>query len=124
MKEKINLGDAELVVMKVIWDAGKAVNTQYISDAVAEMEWRRTTISTFLTRLVQKGALSCEKVGKQYFYTPLLKESEYKKAQTKSLIKNLYGGSVKAFAVALFEDEKLSEEDIRELGSIFDDWRK
>ena len=124
MKEKINLGDAELVVMKVIWDAGKAVNTQYISDAVAEREWRRTTISTFLTRLVQKGALSCEKVGKQYFYTPLLKESEYKKAQTKSLIKNLYGGSVKAFAVALFEDEKLSEEDIRELGSIFDDWRK
>ena len=124
MKEKINLGDAELVVMKVIWDAGKAVNTQYISDAVAEREWRRTTISTFLTRLVQKGALSCEKVGKQYFYTALLKESEYKKAQTKSLIKNLYGGSVKAFAVALFEDEKLSEEDIRELGSIFDDWRK
>lgn len=124
MSENISLGEAELLVMKVIWEANEAVNTQYISDAVEEKGWKRTTISTFLTRLVAKGALSCEKRGKLYYYTPLLSEREYKRSQTTSLIKNLYSGSVRDFAVALFKEERLSEEDIKELESIFDDWRK
>jgi len=124
MADNISLGEAEFEVMKVIWNAKEAVSTQYISDAVEEKGWKRTTISTFLVRLVAKGAISCEKRGKLYYYTPILSQKEYKRTQTKNLIKNLYGGSVKDFAVALFEDEKLSSEDIKELGKIFDDWKE
>lgn len=117
----INIGEAELEIMKAIWRAGEPVNTQYISDAVEEKGWKRTTISTFLTRLVDKGALASEKRGKLYYYTPLISKKEYRKSKTKNLISSLYNGSVKDFAVALFEEEKLSEEDIKELRAIFDD---
>ncbi len=44
--------------MKVLWKAGEPVNTQYINEAVKEFGWKRTTISTFLARLVGKGAVS------------------------------------------------------------------
>lgn len=107
--------------MKVLWNAEKPVNTQYINEAVEEKGWKRTTISTFLTRLVQKGALSCEKQGKCYYYTPLISRSEYRKSQTKHLIKSLYNGSVKEFAASLFEEAKLSADDIKELKAIFED---
>ncbi len=116
-----NIGEAELEIMKVLWTAGNPVNTQYISKAVAEKGWKRTTISTFLTRLVQKGALSCEKQGKFYYYTPLISQSEYRMSQTKHLIKDLYNGSIKEFAVSLFEEEKLSASDIQELKAIFEE---
>lgn len=116
-----SIGEAELEIMKVLWNAGKPVNTQYISEAVAQHGWKRTTISTFLTRLVQKGALTYEKQGKLYYYTPLISRSEYRKAQTKNLIKSLYNGSVKEFAVSLFENETLSDNDIKELKEIFED---
>ncbi|MCI9627115.1 MAG: BlaI/MecI/CopY family transcriptional regulator [Clostridia bacterium] len=122
MTSKSNtIGEAELEIMKVLWRAGKPVNTQYINEAVEEKGWKRTTISTFLTRLVQKGALSCEKQGKFYYYTPLISQSEYRMSQTKHLIKSLYNGSVKEFAVSLFEEETLSAGDIRELKAIFED---
>ncbi len=122
MTSKSNtIGEAELEIMKVLWRAGKPVNTQYINEAVEEKGWKRTTISTFLTRLVQKGALSCEKQGKSYYYTPLISQSEYRMSQTKHLIKSLYNGSVKEFAVSLFEEETLSAGDIRELKAIFED---
>lgn len=48
MTSKSNtIGEAELEIMKVLWRAGKPVNTQYINEAVEEKGWKRTTISTF-----------------------------------------------------------------------------
>lgn len=116
-----SLGEAELEIMKVLWKAGEPVNTQYINKAVEEKGWKRTTISTFLTRLVEKGAISSEKRGNSYYYAPLISQKEYRKSQTKNLIMSLYNGSVKDLAVSLFEDEKLSEEDLKELKAIFED---
>ena len=117
----INIGDAELEIMKVLWRAGEAVNSQYISEAVEDKSWKRTTISTFLTRLVEKGALTAEKRGKLYYYTPLISQKEYRRSQTKNLIASLYNGSIKDFAVSLFEEQTLSEDDLKELKAIFED---
>ena len=120
-KKMISIGEAELEIMKVIWKAGEPVNSITISQAVEKWNWKRTTIATFLTRLTEKGALAAEKRGKLYYYTPLITAKEYRRMQTKKMLKNLYNGSVKDFAVALFEDEQLSDSEIQELRAIFDD---
>jgi len=116
----INIGEAELEIMKVLWQAEEPVNTQYINEAVEKHGWKRTTVSTFLARLVQKEAVLSEKRGKSFYYTPLISQKAYRKLQTKNLITNLYNGSVKDFALALFEEERLSSEDMDELRAIFD----
>lgn len=51
----------------------------------------------------------------------LITSMQYRKSQTKNLIKTLYNGSIKDFAVSFFEEQKLSDEDIRELKAIFED---
>ena len=119
--KNINIGESELEIMKVLWKAKEPVNTQYISESVEEKGWKRTTISTFLVRLVEKGALSVEKKGKLYYYTPLISQKDYRKSQTKNLIASLYNGSIKDFAVSFFEEQTLSDEDIKELKAIFED---
>lgn len=115
-----NIGEAELEIMKVLWSAKEPVNTAHINRAVAERQWKRTTISTFLTRLADKGAVRCEKRGNQYFYMPILSENDYRRMQTTHLITRLYNGSVKDLAVALFEDTTLTDDDIHELKAIID----
>ena len=119
--KNISIGDAELEIMKVIWKANEPITSLVIGKEVEERGWKKTTIATFLTRLVEKGALSAEKQGKLYYYTPLITEKEYKKSQTKNLIKTLYNGSVREFAVSFFEEQKLSDKDIEELKAIFED---
>ncbi len=119
--KNISIGDAELEIMKVIWRAKAPITSLDIGKAVESRGWKKTTIATFLTRLAEKGALSAEKQGKLYYYTPLITEKEYRKSQTKNLIKSLYNGSVRDFAVSFFEEQKLSDEDIRELKAIFED---
>lgn len=115
----INISDSEMEIMAVLWNAKEPITSVEIGEAVEKHGWKKTTIATFLTRLVEKGAVSAEKKGKLYYYTPIVPVEEYRKTKTESLINNLYHGSVKEFAVALFENENLSEEDIAELRAIF-----
>lgn len=119
--KNINIGDSELEIMKVVWKAKGPVTSLDIGKEVEDKAWKKTTIATFLTRLVEKGALSADKQGKLYYYTPLITEREYRKSQTKNLIKTLYNGSVRDFAVSFFEEQKLSDKDIQELKAIFEE---
>ena len=103
--KNISIGDAELEIMKVIWKAKEPITSLDIGKEVEDKGWKKTTIATFLTRLVEKGVLSADKQGKLYYYTPLITEKEYRKLQTKNLIKTLYNGSVRDFAVSFFEEK-------------------
>ncbi len=118
--ENINIGEAELEIMKVVWKANEPIGSAAIGKAVEGKGWKRTTIATFLARLVEKGALSAERRGKSWYYTPILTAKEYKKSQVKNLIKNLFDGSAQNLVASLFEEEQFSENDIKELRAIFD----
>ncbi len=117
--KNINIGEAELEIMKVIWKADEPIGSAAIGKAVEEKGWKRTTIATFLVHLVDKGALAAERRGKAWYYTPLLTEKEYRKSQVKNLVKNVFGGSVRDLVASLFEEKALSDSDIEELKSIF-----
>lgn len=119
--ETISIGEAELEIMKVLWKADEPITSLEISRAVEQKNWKRNTIATFLTRLAEKGAVEAKKQGNIYYYTALISAREYRKAQTKKLLKNLYNGSIRDFTVALFEDEELTDSEIRELRAIFEE---
>ena len=120
-QRNINISDAELEVMKVIWNENRPITSLDIVEPFENKGWKKTTIGTFLTRLVEKGALSAEKQGKLYYYTPVISQKDYRKSQTKNLISSLYGGSIKDFAVSLFEEQSISDEELKELKAIFVD---
>lgn len=120
-KEMISIGEAELEIMKVLWKAKEPITSLEISQAVEKYNWKRTTIATFLTRLTEKGAVKADKQGKLYYYSAIVTAKEYRKAQTRKLLQSLYNGSVKDFVAALFEDEELTDSEIKELRAIFDE---
>ena len=124
MAINITFGESELEIMKILWKATKPITSVEIGEAVSYRNWKKTTIATFLTRLAEKGAILADKQGKLYYYTALINEKDYRKSQTKNLITSLYHGSVKELAVSLFEDEKMSLEDIEELKSVFKEWEE
>ncbi len=120
-KDAISIGDAELEIMKVIWCAAGPISSSEITRAVEGYGWKRTTVATFLARLVDKGALWAEKRGKTMYYTAAISAAEYKKSQVKSLVKNVFDGSARELVASLFEEEPFSEEAIAELRAIFED---
>ena len=63
MSINITLGDSELEIMKILWKATNPITSVEIGEAVSYRSWKKTTISTFLTRLTEKGAISAKKQG-------------------------------------------------------------
>lgn len=117
----ISLGDAELEIMKAVWKADGPINSTSIGRLVESKGWKRTTIATFLARLVEKGALSAERRGKSMYYSPLISSRDYKKTQAIGLLRNVFDGSARELVASLFEEDSLSDNDIQELKAMFED---
>jgi predicted transcriptional regulator len=82
-------------------------------------EWKAQTISTFLSRLVEKGALLATRHGRTNSYAPCLSPADYKLWETQNVLNGLYQGSVKNLISALYDGDKLSDADISELKQWF-----
>lgn len=111
------LSESEMEVMQVIWKSTPPVTSKELLELFAESgkEWKAQTISTFLSRLVDKGALSSVRDGRTNRYTPKISSEEYKLMETKGMLDGLYQGSVKNLLSALYDGDKLSNQDIAEL---------
>lgn len=110
-----NISDAELELMKVLWQSGAPMTAQQVSEQLQGKDWKYSTIATLFSRLVEKGAVTHRKQGRFFLYSPAIAEADYKAAQTKQFIGKLYGGSVKNLVASLFENRQMSQQDIEEL---------
>jgi len=109
--------ETELELMEVIWSCTPPVTSSELLDMFNEKgkAWKAQTISTFLSRLVDKGALTVTRQGRTNYYEPLLQPEDYKLQKTKTVLDGLYQGSVKNLVSAMYDGDKLSEKDIAEL---------
>jgi predicted transcriptional regulator len=101
--------------MQIIWDEPVPVSkTQVANIAEPERGWKPQTVYTLLNRLVEKGFLSTEKVGKERFYTPLVSEETYLSRDTGRFMDVFHKNSVTGLMNALFS-ESITESDLTEL---------
>lgn len=121
MKKVQKLSDTEMELMEVIWECEPPVTSTELMNIFAGRgkDWKAQTISTFLSRLVDKGALEATRHGRTNKYVPLISPEDYKLAETQHVLDGLYQGSVKNMIAALYDGDKLSDEDIAELKQWF-----
>ena len=110
-----HISEAEFEVMKIVWRLAP-VSTNEITDALTRTtSWSPKTIQTLIKRLVNKHALSYEKQGRMFVYTPLIKEAEYASQQSRSFLKRFYNGDITAMLSAYIEHDKLSASELNSL---------
>lgn len=117
---KQTITDSEYTIMKILWNADGKMTVSDVVSALDGNDWTPSTVSTFLQRLLKKNVISCEKKGNTNLYFPVLKQKEYDISETESFLSKIYKGSVKNLVAALYENKKLSKEDMSELKSMFD----
>ncbi len=119
MTEK-EISGAELEIIQILWDLGKPSKIQEICDYSGGSSRNYSTTATLLGRMKEKGAVKAERVGKTFYYSPLISKTEYVNAQTKRFISRLYDGSVKTLAAALVSSDRLTAADMTELRDLLE----
>ncbi len=120
---KNDLTNAELLVMKCIWDNTKDLVLSEVVAIVNERygkEWKPQTVSTYLAHLVQKRFLQMERNGKIYTYHPLIAEVDYRTKMMNSFVDFWGNGSPSEFLSAFFKNNEVDQKELDEIRKLID----
>ncbi|MBY2477378.1 BlaI/MecI/CopY family transcriptional regulator [Clostridioides difficile] len=117
------VSDFELVLMKIIWENG---GTALYAEIVEKLEIKdilttKNTIISLLSRLIEKGFLKTNKIGRRNKYTAIVSETEYQEIQTKTFINKIYEGNAKGLISTLIQKDLISADDYEDLKKYWKD---
>ncbi|MCR6686325.1 BlaI/MecI/CopY family transcriptional regulator [Pseudoxanthomonas sp.] len=113
--DTVPISEAEATVMEVLWGGSPRSAEEVIAALVADTGWAEPTVKTLLNRLLNKGAISAEKDGRRYLYSPVLRREAWVQQQSEGLLARLFGGRVAPLVAHFSERGKLGAADIAEL---------
>ena len=116
MQKMKKLPDAECEIMKVAWANEPPITTNIIMQKIGnEKNWLIQSVVTFMSRLVDRGFLRTEKVGKERLYYPIVEREDYLRFETGNFIKQYHENSFINLVNTLNEDKALTDKDIDDL---------
>lgn len=124
MSRKTSISDSEWVVMKVLWSQREATASAVVQALEGATDWKPKTIHTLMARLVKKGALKRTRDGREYVFTPSVSQEECQRQESQSFLARVFNGELKPFLASFLEEEKLSEEELRDLEKVIKQARK
>lgn len=116
------LSDTEMELMLIIWELNKEVTSAELLDIFEKekgKKWSGQTISTFLSRMIEKCVLTSNKIGRTNYYKAIVTIDEYRQKEAEGILNDMYKGSVKSFLSALYYGKKINKEEINELKEWF-----
>jgi BlaI family penicillinase repressor len=114
------ISDAEWRIMKVLWTKAPQTTNEVVDALDGETDWKPKTIHTLLSRLVQKGALTFEKQGREYLFQTAVTAEECEHEAANSFLDRFFDGDLAPFLARFVEGRKLKPAQIEKLKRILD----
>ena len=115
------LTNAEMEIMQVVWDLGKAS----VRDVHEVLESRKkvayTTIMTVMKILEDKGHLRKVQIGRAYIYSPVRSRQQVTSSMLGEFLNRVYEGSARELVLNLVDDSKLSDQELKEIARIIEE---
>ena len=112
------LTDAELEIMQVIWEKGKAT----VRDVYETLNERRkvayTTVLTMMKLLEHKGFLSRDDSERTHVYRPRRQRQRVVSAMVNDFVERVFQGASRPLLMHLIEENDLSAEEIDQLAEL------
>jgi BlaI family penicillinase repressor len=107
----------EYSLLNILWQLQQATAGEVLEayNERAEKPLAYTTISTLLTRMVEKQVLQVEKDRQPFHFTPSITRERLLRQRIRDFVGTFFGGQSVDLAVRLVEDEPLTEESIKQL---------
>lgn len=121
MQDKYDITDAELEIMKVLWENEESDLNTIIEKLNTKEEKNKNTIKTLLRRLMLKGSVKSKKIGlKDTVYIPMVSKNKFLETQNESFLKKLYNGKTNNLLLNFVENQKVSKQELQKLIDILE----
>lgn len=122
MENKYNITDAELEIMKELWE-NKQLSLNELTEKLNKKEPRnKNTIKTLLYKLIEKGAVkSINKNQKENKFKANISKEKYLKKENQSFLNKLYNGNTSNMLLNFVENKEISKEELKKLIEMIED---
>lgn len=121
MPNKYDITDAELEIMKVLWDNKECDLNTIIEELNNKEDKNRNTVKTLLRRLILKGSVKSKKIGlKDTVYIPMVNKNKFLENQNENFLKKLYNGKTNNLLLNFVENQKVSKQELQKLIDILE----
>ena len=119
-----SLSNAEWNVMRAFWNHGPMAARDVVKALSEDHDWAYRTITTMLSRMVDKGALATDRVGNSFLYRPAFSRDKLTHKEVTGFVARVLDGSLTPLVTGFIEEATLSEKEIRHLSKLLDRKRK
>lgn len=120
-KSRPATSDAELDVLKTLWDHGPGT-VREIQDRLSaqRLKWKRSTVITLLQRLERKGYVESDKSQFAFVFRPAVTLDAVLHERMSQLARELADGDAVPLVLAFAERHQFTDEEIRRFRQIID----
>ncbi len=92
-----DITDCEMLVFRCIQEAKQPISLVQIMDileAKYQRDWKRSTVCTFISHLIEKGYVAGRREGRTFYYTSAINDKRFREEQMKQFLNFWFDGSV------------------------------
>ena len=116
--QNIELTKTEWSVLECLWEESPKTVMQIVKEMQKRCGWAKSTSTTMVKRMTEKGLLRCEEGAKARLYYPLVDQEEATHKETESFLERVYQGSVGLMMSAMVKKNSLTTEEIAQLHAL------
>ena len=114
-KKSSSLTDAELRLMEVVWEKGKATVAEVVEELPKSVPLAYSTVLTTLRILENKGYLRHTKDGRSFVYHPVVKREQARENALTHLLRRFFEDSPELLMLNLMERGEISARELARL---------
>lgn len=114
-KRSNTLTQAELRLMKVLWDRGESTVAEMVGATSQEGELAYTSVLTTIRILETKGYVSHRQEGRAFLYSSSVGEREAGRSEVRHVLQRFFGNSRERLLLSLLGDDEISPEELKRL---------
>ena len=104
----------------ILWENEPVNSTRLVSLCKEQLGWSKATTYTVLRRLAERGVLKNENA----MVTSLVSKEDVQESELDELVEKTFEGSIPAFIAAFSRSKKLSQEEVKQLQELIDNYKE
>jgi predicted transcriptional regulator len=116
--------DAELEILRVLWELGPATVRQVHEALAATRDTGYTTTLKLMQIMADKGLVTRDESSRTHIYTARVSQQHTQKQLLDDLVQRAFGGSAAELVLRALSSHATSDEELREIRKVIDDSRE
>lgn len=104
-----------MAVMRVLWEREEGATVAEVQKALAADKLAYSTVSTLLSRMEAKGAVTHREKGRTFVYEAAVREQEVSTTMLTQLVDNVFSGNAADLVSHLLESRDVDPEELAQI---------